>query len=118
MVGGGGGGFESKILASAGSPIITQLVDLFFDGEPFYFATNLKKSFCSVFLSQGFEPPPPPPPIKNSWIRPCVFIQFNRWKVTSIFLFSTFVFKSLSRNLTRRSVFFFFEEHFCFLFLK
>ena len=35
--------FESKILASAGSPIITQLVDLFFDGEPFYFATNLKK---------------------------------------------------------------------------
>ena len=35
--------FESKILASAGSPIITQLVHLFFAGEPFYFATNLKK---------------------------------------------------------------------------
>ena len=35
--------FESKILASAGSPIITQLINLFFDGEPFYFATNLKK---------------------------------------------------------------------------
>ena len=34
---------ESKILSSAGSPIITQLVDLFFDGEPFYFATSLKK---------------------------------------------------------------------------
>ena len=53
--------FESKILLSAGSPIITQLVDLFFDGGPFYFATNLKKSFCSVFLSQGLDPPPPPP---------------------------------------------------------
>ena len=26
-----------------GGPIITQLVDLFFDGEPFYFATNLRK---------------------------------------------------------------------------
>ena len=57
---------ESKILLSAGSPIITQLVDLFFDGEPFYFATNPKKSFCSVFLSQGLDPPPPPSKIPGS----------------------------------------------------
>ena len=60
--------FESKILASAGSPIITQLVDLFFDGEPFYFATNLKKSFCIVFSESRFGPPLSKIP---AWIRPC-----------------------------------------------
>ena len=35
--------FDSKLLASTGSPIITQLVDFFFDGEPLY-------GICSLVL--------------------------------------------------------------------
>ena len=49
--------FDAEILATAGSPIIIQLVDLFSDGKLLYWGVICWKNFPYCFLSQSLDYP-------------------------------------------------------------